>query len=233
MLHSSRRALAVTIVGVLAALVLPVGAAHAAAYRFWGYYSWDGTAWQFASKGPDQLQPADGAVEGWRYAVGDDSSTRFPRTTDVDFEEICAGTEAEEGKKRVAVVLDFGRAADTADGATPPEPEARCASVPADATGLDVLGAVAEVRTDKSLVCGVDGHPATGCGEEVASVSAAAQAADEPVAFATPDASDATAPAADAGDEAGTSTATWLGIAIVVLVALSVGLTALRRRRSA
>lgn len=226
---SGRLALAAILVGLLAALVLPAGAANAAAYRYWGYYQWDGKAWQFASKGPQDLKPADGSVEGYRFAVGGADVTRFPRTTEVDFEAICGGTEAEDGKKRVAVVLDFGRAADTEDGTTPPEPEARCASVPIEATGLEVLGAVADVRTDKSLVCGIDGHPAAGCAEEVKTVSAEARAADEPVDFATPGTDEA---AAETGD-GGSNLATWLGIAVVVLVALALGLAALRRRRSA
>lgn len=233
---SGRLALAATLVGLLAALVLPAGAAHAAAYRYWGYYQWDGTAWAFAQKGPGQITPADGSVEGYRFAIGDVDVTRFPRTTEVDFEAICGDTKAADGKKRVAVVLDFGRTADSADGATPPEPEARCASVPVAATGLEVLGAVAEVRTDKSLICGVDGYPATGCGEEVKTVSAEAKAADEPVDVATPGAEGADAGADDTAEAAAedeTNIAPWLGLAIVVLVALAVGLTVLRRRRSA
>lgn len=231
---SGRLALAATLVGLLAALVLPAGAANAAAYRYWGYYQWDGKAWAFAQKGPGQITPADGSVEGYRFAIGDVDVTRFPRTTEVDFEAICGDTKAADGKKRVAVVLDFGRAADSADGATPPEPETRCASVPVAATGLEVLGAVAEVRTDKSLICGVDGYPATGCGEEVKTVSAEAKAADEPVDFASPGAesADDTADAATEADDE-TNIAPWLGLAIVVLVALAVGLTVLRRRRSA
>lgn len=232
---SGRLALAATLVGLLAALVLPAGAANAAAYRYWGYYQWDGKAWAFAQKGAAQIKPADGSVEGWRFAVGEETSTRFPRTTEVDFEGVCGGTKAEDGKKRVAVVLDFGRTADSADGTTPPEPEAHCASVPTEATGLEVLGAVADVRTDKALVCGIDGYPAAGCGEEVKTVSAEAKAADEPVDFATPGAEaagDADEAAAETDDE-GSNLAPWLGIAVVVLVVLAVGLTALRRRRSA
>src|SRR3954453_4735022 len=69
------------LLGVAAALLLPSGAADAAAYRYWGYYQLSGTTWQFAATGPDQTKPADGAVEGWRFAVGTEDSTRYPRAT--------------------------------------------------------------------------------------------------------------------------------------------------------
>jgi len=227
-----RRTVGAVLVGLLLALVLPVGAAHAVAFRYWGYFQWDGSAWQFATKGPDQVKPADGSVEGWRFATASEDSTRTPRVEDVSFDEVCADTEAEDGRKRVAVVLDYGRSADAEDGNTPPEPRAECASVAENASGLEVLGSVAEVRTEKALICGVDGHPATGCGGEVKQVSAAAEAPDEPVELASeesPANDDAEATGADTDD--GPGVGTWVGIGVVVLVALGLGLTALRRRR--
>jgi hypothetical protein len=40
-----------------------------------------------------------------------------------------------------------------------------CASVPANANGLQVLAAVTAVRsTPEGMVCGVGGYPASGCG---------------------------------------------------------------------
>jgi len=70
---------------VLAALVaaclsaLTIAPAHAAAYRYWGFYQLSDGAWTFAQKGPDQTVPKDGSVEGWRFAVADEASTRYPR----------------------------------------------------------------------------------------------------------------------------------------------------------
>src|SRR5690348_14339885 len=105
-LRSSLAALSL-VAAVLAALVVPAGSASAAAYRYWGYYQLSGTSWQFAPKGPDQTTPADGSVEGWRFAVAGESDTRAPRVT-TTFDAVCGDTRAESGKKRVAVVIDYG-----------------------------------------------------------------------------------------------------------------------------
>ncbi|HET7684720.1 MAG TPA: SCO2322 family protein [Marmoricola sp.] len=219
------------VLGLLVALVLPVAAANAAAYRYWGYYQWDGSAWQFASKGPDQLKPADGAVEGWRFAVTTPDSSRTPRV-EATFDEVCGDTAAESGKKRVAVVIDYGRSADSEDGSTPPEPVAECASVDTAATGLEVLGAVADVRAEKGLVCGLDGYPASGCGGEVKTVSAAAQAPDQPVELAPQSDSADTSGAAEPEDD-GVGTGTWIGIGVVVVALAGLGTAAVLRRRQA
>jgi hypothetical protein len=235
-----------TLLGIaLPSLLAPAGAAHAAAYRYWGYYQLTGTSWTFAQKGPAQTTPKDGAVEGWRFAVADESSSRVPRAT-LTFAAICGSTPAKAGAKRVGVVIDSGRGADAEAGATPPAPLATCAVVDTSASGAEVLAAVASVRVDKGLTCAINGYPATGCGGEVAKVPAAAKAADTPVAIpvkggatATPGASpsaSASAGAARAGSTAdqgsGVSAATWAGILIVVVVVALVGLVALRRRRS-
>jgi hypothetical protein len=226
---ASRHAAIALIAAIALALVLPAAAANAAAFRYWGYYQLSGSTWQFAPKGPDQTTPADGSVEGWRFAVGTEGSSRTPRVS-VTFEEICGDTDAESGKKRVAVVIDYGREADTADGSTPPEPVAHCASTDVAATGAEVLANVAEVRSDNGLVCAIDQFPASGCGEEVQNVSEAAQAPDTPVELAAADSS-----ADDQGstEDDGSNVATYVGIAVVLLVAAGLLVLALRRRASA
>ena len=60
---------------------LSVGPAHAAAYRFWGFYQLTDGQWAFAQKGSDQIVPKDGSVDGWRFAVADVNDVRFPRAT--------------------------------------------------------------------------------------------------------------------------------------------------------
>jgi hypothetical protein len=217
------------LLGLVAALLLPAAAASAAAYRYWGYYQLTGTTWNFATKGADQTVPADGSVEGWRFAVGSEDVTRFPRATPT-FDEICGDTRAGAGDKRVAVVLDYGRPADSPDNSEPPAPVGRCAVVSSAATGLEVLSKVAEVRTDKSLICGIDGFPATGCGDEVKTVSAEAKAADTPVTLKLPTAEKASTPA-KADDES--HTGTYVGIGVAVVAALAVAVAALRRRGNA
>lgn len=231
---------------VLAALVaaclsaLTIAPAHAAAYRYWGFYQLSDSAWTFAQKGPDQTVPKDGSVDGWRFAVADEASTRYPRAV-LTFDELCGTTPAQTGKKRVGLVVDFGRPADAADGATPPEPKALCAVVAADATSAVVLAAAGDVRTEKGLVCGVDGYPTTDCGGAVKEVSPEAKAADEPVTIAAPAATpsaSASAPAASSTDVAVATTAssganvTAYVIAGLVLLAL-VGYLLVRSRSRA
>jgi hypothetical protein len=216
---------------LMVALVAPAGSASAATYRYWGYYQLQNGAWAFATKGPDQTTPADGAVEGWRFAIGTEGSTRLPRVT-TTFDEVCGPTKAVSGKKRVAVVIDYGRPADTEDGSAPPAPVARCGSVDTAATGAEVLAAVATVRAQGGLVCGIDGEPATGCGGEVKDVSAAAKAPDTPVTLARSATATQAAAAAAAADRSssGPSPWTYAGIALVVLIAAALVVTAVRRR---
>jgi hypothetical protein len=229
--RSARRAGAlVVLLGLVAAVLLPAAAASAAAYRYWGYYQLSGNTWNFATKGADQTNPADGSVEGWRFAVGSEDVTRFPRATPT-FDEICGDTKAGTGDKRVAVVLDYGRPADTADNTQPPDAVGRCAVVANAATGLEVLSKVAEVRTDKSLICGIDGFPATGCGDEVKTISAEAKAADTPVALKLPSSEKSSSPAKADNDDS--HTGTYVGIGVAILAALAVAVAAVRRRGNA
>ena len=81
------------------------------------------------------------------------------------FDAVCVDTPAVDGQKRVAVIIDFGVEAD-AEGQEIPAPKAACAQVPTEANGLQVLEAVAEIRTENHggpLLCAIDGYP----GEEL------------------------------------------------------------------
>ena len=223
------------LLGLVLAVLIPAGAAQAAAYRYWGYYQLNGTTWSFATKGPDQTTPADGSVEGWRFAVGTASSTRYPRATPT-FDDLCGHTKAATGEKRVAVVIDYGRAADTADNSEPPKPVGKCAVVATAATGLEVLSKVAEVRSAKGLICGIDGFPASGCGDAVKTVPAAAKAPDTPITLQVADHSEKTSGSfktTATTKDAGSHTGTWVGIGVAIVAALAVALVALRRRRTA
>jgi hypothetical protein len=225
---------AALLLALVAAVVSPAAPASAAAYRYWGYFQLQGTTWAFATKGADQLTPADGSVEGWRFAVAGETDARMPRATPT-FDALCGDTAAEGGRKRVGVVIDYGRAADTEDGTQPPAPVGECAVVDTRATGAEVLAAVASVRAEGAMVCGIDDQPATGCGGEVKEVSPEAQAADTPVplAAATPTADAGQAPAADQdADEGGTSALTYAGLALV-LAAIALAIAAAARRRRA
>ena len=231
-----RVVLAVLVAACLSALT--IAPAQAAAYRYWGFYQLTNGSWAFAQKGPDQIVPADGSVDGWRFAVADESSTRYPRAV-LPFDQVCGSTPAQTGKKRVGLVLDFGRPADSADGATPPAPKALCAVVDTKATSSAVLAVAGDVRVEKGLVCGVAGYPTSECGSAVKEVSAAAKAADTPVNIAAPAAtpSAAATPAPAAGDvtaapASGTSAGTVAAYVIAGLVLLALIAYLLVRSRS-
>lgn len=209
------------VLSVLAALVGPAQQANAAGYRYWGYWQLSGSTWGFAPKGPDQITPADGSVEGWRYAVGDETSTRMPRVTPT-FQQVCANTPAETGKKRVGLVVDFGRDVDGAAGVTPPALLVKCAVVATTATGADVLATAGALRLDKALVCGIAGYPATGCADPVATMTDAQKAADTPLALPAPTAAPSAAPSAvaSAATTAATTATAGSSISPVIWVAL-------------
>ncbi|MFD4601821.1 SCO2322 family protein [Streptomyces sp. NPDC058464] len=158
---------------LLAALTLcatAAGPAAATGYRYWSFWERDGARWAYATQGPSTARPADGSVEGFRFAVSEDSADASrPRGT-ADFGRICAGTPAVEGRKRVALVVDFGTAADASPGERPPARRTACAVVSEDATTAEALATVAKpLRYDtNALLCAIDGYPSRGCGEKVA-----------------------------------------------------------------
>ena len=224
---------------VILLLIILAGAfvaapAQAAAFRYWGYFHLTNGAWAFAQTGPAQAIPADGAVEGWRFAVADESSTRTPRATPA-FAELCTGAATKAGTKRVGLVIDFGRPADSADGTAPPAPQATCVTVPAKASGSDILVAGgATLRLDKALTCAINGWPATGCGDTVAEVSAAAASPDTAVTIAAPKADGAAGPATQpAANDSNSSRGLVLGGVGAVALVAALGFSAWRRGRDA
>jgi hypothetical protein len=170
--HTVGTAVCLTALAVLVALTGPsllsgTSTAHAATgYTFWAYYHLDDGRWTASTKGADGVVPADGAVEGFRYATTTGTPDRPPRATP-GFADICAGTDAPQGQKRVGIVLDYGTTQDSPDDATPPRAEAACAVVPADASTQQALESVRPLRIEDGLICAVGGFPASGCAEEV------------------------------------------------------------------
>ncbi|MFG1622939.1 SCO2322 family protein [Kribbella sp. NPDC049227] len=202
-------------------------------YRFWGYYQWTAGKWAFAQKGADVVVPTDGAVEGWRFAVGG-AAPRMPRAAG-DFEAICGKTPAETGKKRVALVVDPGTPEDALSGETPKPATGTCVVTDPKATGAKVLAAVGPVRIEKGLTCGIDGYPSKGCGDQVKNIKV--PATDTPVTLEIGAAVGSTAAPAPTTSNSSSSDdgAPWTGIiiaAVVVLVLAGGGLVLSRRRSS-
>jgi cobalamin biosynthesis Mg chelatase CobN len=156
---------------LLASLLLCAGAgqARAAGYRYWSFWERDTGHWVYATQGPSQARPSDGDVQGFRFAVSEDSDDAARPRGKADFATICAKTPARDGSKRVALVLDFGTPADAPDGETPPAARSACARVSPDATTAEALASVAKpLRYDtNALLCAISGYPEQGCGEQV------------------------------------------------------------------
>ncbi|HEU4511575.1 MAG TPA: SCO2322 family protein [Nocardioidaceae bacterium] len=239
-----RRVVGAIITFFLAAVSVSAFAAPAHAeegYQYWNYFHLEGDTWAFSQVGPADYQPKDGDVEGFRYGTSTTSQGIEPRAdlSEVDFDAVCGDTEAAEGEKRVAVLVDYG--VELGNG-TPPEPRAQCAVVDEKASTQDILGEVAEVRVESGMTCALDGYPASGCGEPVKDAEVPAE--EEPVAFALPidtgagasdaDTSDAdTDPVASEEAEDGTTLGPVLVIALVVVLIAVAALLLTRRNKKA
>lgn len=225
--------LAVLLLSLLA-LVVPTTQAQAASYRFWGFYDWADSAWAFSTENPTTSVPADGSVQGWRFALsGESGSPRVPRA-EGDFDAICGAVTAEAGQKRVALVIDYGTAEDGGEGSEPPAARGACAVVAADATSVQALTEVgATTRIEAGLVCAIDSYPATGCGD--ATDDPAPTGSEAPVSLAglagaSPAATSADATGAD-DDGVSPGVLAGIGVALAAAVALGIGAT-LQSRRS-
>ncbi|MFD9411942.1 SCO2322 family protein [Streptomyces sp. NPDC059989] len=203
--------------------LLAAAPALASSYRYWSFWDGAGGRWAYATMGPSMARPADGSVQGFRFAVSKDAGDQaaLPRAA-ADFGAVCGGTAPVEGRKRVAVVIDFGVPADAPAGDAPPqaEPRTACAQLAPQATAAEALAEVAKPLryNGAALLCAISGYPKQGCGEPMA---------DGP---AQPSASAAAAPAGDA-DGDGPSAGLLAGVAAVAALAAA-GVWQSRRRRT-
>ncbi|MFF9280369.1 SCO2322 family protein [Streptomyces griseosporeus] len=216
----TRRAAALLVTAFL--LLAGAAQAHATGYRYWSFWERDGGRWAYATEGPSTARPADGSVQGFRFAVSQDSADAAQPRGTADFDAICARTPAHEGSKRVALVLDFGTIADAPSGETPPAPRTACARVAPDATTAEALAAVAKpLRYDtNALLCAISGYPQRGCGEQVSGSGDSAGATDP-------------AKKSEEKPDSGPSVGLLAGGAVVVVLAGAAVWQAGRRRRDA
>jgi hypothetical protein len=238
------RTLAVLLLSVLFLAGTARTADAADGYKYWNYFHVTGGKYVFASTGPADYTPKDGSVEAYRFGLSSAASGLPPRAAATTYtaDTICAGTEAGAGEKLVGVLLDYGTAADAESGETPPEPRADCAAVPAAANGQQVLDAVADVRTDQGLTCGIDGYPVKVCSVTVKNAPRAAT--NQTVDFALPEAAapeasasadPATESSADSASDSQDGGAPWtlVAVGVVVLLLAAGGLALARRSRNA
>ncbi|MFF3733075.1 SCO2322 family protein [Streptomyces sp. NPDC002476] len=208
--------------GVLLA-VLGAGEAQAAGYRYWSFWEGSGEGWAYATQGPALVRPDDGAVQGFRFSVSEDSQDAARPRHAPGFAKICANTPAEKGSKRVALVIDPGTAADAPDGRTPPALRTACAVVAPDASTAEALAAVAKpLRYDgNALLCAISGYPASGCGEQVSGDGHKKPAASAPATSAA---------SADGSSGGGPSAGMLFGAGAVVVLGSAAVVQARRRR---
>lgn len=219
------------LVALLAALVaasavlLGAGSAEAAGYRYWSFWEGNGKNWEYATQGPSLLRPDDGAVQGFRFAVSEDSGDAAQPRRAPDFGAICADTPAKDGRKRVALVIDPGTAADAPDGEKPPAPRTACAQVAPDASSAEALASVAKpLRYDSSaMLCAISGYPKSGCGEQVSGDSGSAKPS-EPAKTADDQEK------GEEGEGGGPSVGLLVGIGAVLLLGVAAVVQARRRR---
>ncbi|MFE3995464.1 SCO2322 family protein [Streptomyces goshikiensis] len=217
--------------GILLTLVA-AGPALASSYRYWSF--WDGSAgqWAYASLGPSMARPADGSAWGFRFAVSKDAGDEAARPrAAADFGAVCGATPAAEGKKRVAVVVDFGLPADAPSGEKPPQdaPRSACAQLAPEATAAEALAAVAKPLRYNSaaLLCAVSGYPKQGCGEPLAEGSGSGTAS--ATASGPADGPDS---ASSAGSDSGSGPSAGLLAGIAAVAALAAAAVWQSRRRT-
>jgi len=165
-MRPARAAAAFLGIAILAMTAIAPAARAESAYRYWTYWQGNAGAWQFGTQGPATSNPADGAVEGWRFGISgaagsaDSQPSINPGTA---FQDLCGSTPAISGKKRVALVVDPGYASEAPDGEKPIEALSTCVVTDADASGYDILRSQLTVRVEGGIVCGIGDYPAFEC----------------------------------------------------------------------
>jgi len=222
--RTARRVTAVAVLAV-AAVLLSLTPASASSYRYWSFWQGTGTGWSYQQAGPNAFRPADGSVDGWRFGVSADSADGAKPRRAPDFAAVCAGTPAVGGRKRVAVVIDYGTSADAPSGSAPPALATECAVLAPDATSAQLLAQVSPpLRYDSNgILCAITGYPRTTCGDVVSGTTGGG---------GTPTASPDSGSHGSNGSNSSARTAGWaIGAALVLALGGAAYWQTRRRRR--
>lgn len=214
--------LAACLLGLAGAVPAQAAAVSETGYRYWSFWEGEDGSWVYATQGPGTARPSDGDVLGFRFAVSTGTPDAAQPRGEASFAAVCQDGDGGEGGgsgDRVAVVIDFGTAADAPDGASPPEPRSVCAPLSEGATAAEVLAEVAEPLrySPEGLLCAVGGYPETGCAERVEVEDDGEPSGED----AGADAGEPAGSAADGGggDGGGSGAAVAAGVAVVALLA--------------
>jgi len=211
------RSAGILLVGTgLVLLTAVTSPAAAQDYRYWTL--WTGTpegAWQAAMTGAADIAMTDTAVVGWHFTIAPADGGTRPPAFSADFTSLCPEfTSPIDGQHRVAVVVDTGAPDVAPPGEQPPPPRVGCVSVDVGQSALDAtVLAVADLRADGGLVCGLDGYPAVECGTSVDADTA--NGADGDLNAADPG-------SADAADSPSRTVSPWPWVIGAVVIATSV-----------
>ena len=172
-------------VAVLLALATALPAGASGVYTYWSLWLHEGGQWAYAQEGAGTTPALDGDVVGWLFTRSDDPESQPAPSP--DFNRVCGDVEPSTGRARVALVIDFGDAANYTRGESVPAPVEECVVVAEGSTMATVLLTSHTVRDEGGFVCAIDERPAAGCAEEAAEtepagVAAETVAADEPTA---------------------------------------------------
>ena len=155
----------------VASISCAVPAQASSSYRYWSYWKSVNSTWQFANEGAGTFLPRDGSVQGWRFAIseGANSSTRLP-SSNLTFDQICEGVQAEPGRRRVGLVIDYGTTADAPSGEQPPALISKCVVIADGQTSIQVMSAakLAFRASTTGFICGISGYPRNECGVAIA-----------------------------------------------------------------
>jgi len=155
---------------LIAAAISPANAATEKGWRYWGYFQSapGANAWNYALTGPAGSSPKDGSVEGWKFSFSSNTVDTGSPTLKPNFKAICAGTPAQSGMVRVAVVVEFGLRAIAPKGENVQPTIRKCVSVKSGTNGLEILNKAVTVRTSADgFVCGLNNYPAKECSTEI------------------------------------------------------------------
>ena len=138
----------------LTSLSIPQSQAADTGWRYWGYFQAapNATSWTPAMTGPT-VNVADGSVEGWAFTFSSDAipDAKSPKVAP-SFSSICGKTKPVAGKKRIAVLVDFGSSVLRPKGESTPRLIQKCVVAEKSALGAQGLALLRLEWLDKGAL---------------------------------------------------------------------------------